>query len=75
MNKSNKMPLLWKVLSTKYGDDIVFVNCRDRQGKVSEEMGFEAELQSKHKVIVYGREDTEPVLYEGSSLKAYSLNP
>ncbi|KAF8515913.1 hypothetical protein JB92DRAFT_2810514 [Gautieria morchelliformis] len=65
MNKSNKMPLLWKVLSNKYGKDIVFVNCRDRQGKVSVEMGFEAEPQSKHKVIVYGRDDAEPVLYEG----------
>lgn len=65
MNKSNKMPLLWKVLSSKYGDDILFVNCRDRKGKESVELGFEAGLQSKPKVLVYGREDKEPVLYEG----------
>ena len=68
MNKSNKMPLLWKVLSSKYGDDIVFGNCRDRQGRVSVDMGFEAGPQSKPKVIVYGREDKEPVLYEGKCI-------
>jgi protein disulfide-isomerase A6 len=68
MNKSNKMPLLWRVLSNKYGNDLVFVNCRDRKGKESVALGFEAGPQWQGKVLVYGREDKEPVLYEGLSV-------
>ena len=68
MNRSNKTPLLWKVLSNKYRKDIIFGNCPDGEGRVSAEMGFEAGTQSNSKVIMYGREDKSPVLYEGSSL-------
>ncbi|KAF8507299.1 protein disulfide isomerase [Hysterangium stoloniferum] len=64
MNKSNKMPLLWKVLSNKFGDQIVFVNCRDRQGRESVALGFEAG-DKKHNVLIYGKHETEPILYDG----------
>jgi len=64
MNKSNKMPLLWKVLSNKFGDQIFFVNCRDRQGRESVALGFEAG-EKKHKVLIYGKHETEPILYDG----------
>jgi len=67
MNKSNKSPLLWRVLSNKYSHEIVFANCRDRKGKVSVEMGFEKGEQSRPKILVYGPDDTRPILYEGSS--------
>ncbi|KAF8585428.1 hypothetical protein K439DRAFT_1632696 [Ramaria rubella] len=73
MNKSSKTPLLWRVLSNKYSDKIVFGNCRDRKGKESVKLGFEAGEQSKQKVLIYGPEDTEPILYEGS-MKYASLS-
>jgi protein disulfide-isomerase A6 len=64
MNKSNKMPLLWKVLSNKYGDKVVFINCRDRRGKVSVELGFEVG-EKQHKILMYGADEAEPILYDG----------
>ena len=70
MNKSNKTPLLWRVLSNTYGDKIVFGNCRDRKGKESVALGFEAGPQGQAKVLIYGPESNEPVLYEGSFFTA-----
>ncbi|KIJ55097.1 hypothetical protein M422DRAFT_23749 [Sphaerobolus stellatus SS14] len=64
MNKSNKTPLLWKVISQKYGDKITFVNCRDRKGKESANLGFEI-TDKKHKLLIFGPNGEEPILYEG----------
>jgi len=64
VNKTSKTPLLWRILSNKYGDKIVFGNARDRKGKVSEDLGFEAG-DKKHKIVVYGENEKDPILYEG----------
>ena len=60
------MPLLWTVLGNKYRDEIAFVSHRDRRGKSSVKMGFEAGEDKVSKVVVYPVGETTPVLYEGS---------
>ena len=42
MVKNNKMPILWQALANKYRDRIAFFNHRDRRGKSSVQLGFEA---------------------------------
>jgi protein disulfide-isomerase A6 len=65
MNKSNKMPLLWSTLGNKYGGDILFYSHRDRKGKGSVKLGFEAGESGKPKVLVYGPGETQPIMFEG----------
>ncbi|GJJ11546.1 hypothetical protein Clacol_005780 [Clathrus columnatus] len=63
LNKTSKTPLLWRALAQKYGNDIMFGNCRDRKGKVSIDMGFEA-TEKKYKVIIYPPGVEIPFLYD-----------
>lgn len=63
MNKSNKMPLLWSTLANKYQDDIEFFTHRDRKGKNSVKLGFEA--GEGPKVLIYPADETKPVQFMG----------
>ena len=65
LKKSSKIPLLWTVLANKYRDDIVFGSHRDRRGKSSVKMGYEAGEDKVPKVLIYPAGETKPVLYEG----------
>ncbi|TDL26700.1 hypothetical protein BD410DRAFT_819350 [Rickenella mellea] len=65
MNKSNKMPLLWTVLNNKYKDQIIFASHRDRKGRDSVKLGFEAGPEKSPKVLIYPEGDTKPVKYDG----------
>lgn len=67
MKKSNKMPLLWSALANKYGDDIEFYSHRDRRGKSSVKMGFEAG-GDESKVLIYRAGETKPVQFQGPFL-------
>ena len=66
MKKKSKMPLLWSVLANKYGDDIQFFSHRDRRGKSSVKMGFEAGEPEESKVLIYPAGETKPVQFMGS---------
>jgi protein disulfide-isomerase A6 len=65
LNKDKKVPLLWQVLSNKYGQDIQFGSHRDRKGKTSLSLGFKAGEKKASKVVIYPADSTVPVLYEG----------
>lgn len=65
MNKSNKMPLLWSTLANKYKDQIIFFSHRDRKGKDSVKMGFEAGESGQPKVLIYPAGETKPGMYQG----------
>lgn len=66
MNKTNKKPLLWSVLANKYKDQIVFFTHRDRKGKDSVKMGFEAGEDGVPKVLIYPAGESKPVQYDGT---------
>lgn len=65
LHKDKKIPLLWQVLSNKYGHDIQFGNCHDGKGKASVSMGLKAGQKKASKVVIYPVDSTVPVLYEG----------
>ena len=72
MNKSNKKPLLWSSLANKYRDDIVFFTHRDRRGKSSVKLGFEAGEENEPKILIYPPGETKPVQFQGDSIKFFS---
>ena len=65
MNKTNKKPLLWSSLANKYKDQIAFFTHRDRKGKDSVKMGFEAGEAGSPKVLIYPAGETKPGQYQG----------
>ena len=65
LHKDKKVPLLWQVLSNKYGQDIQLGSHHDRKGKTSVSMGFKAGGKKSSKVVIYPVDSTAPVLYEG----------
>jgi protein disulfide-isomerase A6 len=66
MTKDKRVPLLWRVLANKYsGTDILFGTHRDKNGKSSIEMGFEAGEKKEAKVLLYPIGSTTPVRYHG----------
>ncbi|EIN03815.1 hypothetical protein PUNSTDRAFT_77492 [Punctularia strigosozonata HHB-11173 SS5] len=73
LTKDKKIPLLWQVLSVKYGKDILFASHRDRKGKSSVSMGLEAGERDQAKVLIYPPGQTEYVRFEGI-LKLDSLS-
>jgi len=76
LNKSNKLPLLWKVLANKYTDKIAFANVRDPKGRTSKALGFPPqaeEAKKESRVVVYASDGSDSVLYSGS-LKYEALN-
>ncbi|KAJ7355671.1 thioredoxin-like protein [Mycena albidolilacea] len=66
LTKDKKVPLLWKVLANKYkGLGLEFGTHRDRKGKSSVELGFEAGEKKESKVLVYSPGSTKAFRYEG----------
>ncbi|KAF7289412.1 Protein disulfide isomerase [Mycena chlorophos] len=65
LTKEKKVPLLWKVLANKYEGKLEFGTHRDKNGKTSESLGFEAGEKKESKVLVYSEGSTAPFRYEG----------
>jgi len=65
LNKGSKVPLLWKVLANRYGDDIVFAIIHDKKGRVSKALGFDIGAPKDSKVIVFAAEEGDGILYNG----------
>jgi len=66
LNKDKKSPLLWQVLSNKYGPEIQFGSHHDPKGKTAKSMGLTAGTKKKtSKVVIYPVDSTIPVLYHG----------
>ncbi|KAF7317761.1 Protein disulfide isomerase [Mycena kentingensis (nom. inval.)] len=65
LTKDKKVPLLWKILSNKYHGQLEFGTHRDRKGKSSVALGFEAGEKKDSKVLVYSEGSTTPFRYEG----------
>ncbi|KAJ3717834.1 hypothetical protein C8R42DRAFT_676719 [Lentinula raphanica] len=65
LTKEKIIPLLWTVLGNKFAGKIELASHRDRKGKSSVAMGYEAGEQKASKVIIYAPESTIPVRYEG----------
>ncbi|KAG6895630.1 hypothetical protein C0992_000304, partial [Termitomyces sp. T32_za158] len=65
LTKDAKVPLLWKVLSNKYKDQIELGAHRDREGKSSEALGLETGGKKGSKVLIYPAGSTKFVRYEG----------
>jgi len=66
LSKAKDIPLMWKVLANKYRDDFAFANHRDRKGKSSVALGYEAGTKKESKVLIYPAGSTKPVLFEGA---------
>ena len=64
MLKSNKMPILWQALANKYSEQMTFFNHRDRRGKSSVTLGFEAG-GDEAKVLIIPAGETKPSQYMG----------
>jgi len=66
LNKSNKLPLLWSVLSNQFSPTMSFATVRDRRGMISKALGFpHKEDHRKPKVVIYEPGKKDPLLYEG----------
>ncbi|KAJ7876250.1 hypothetical protein B0H13DRAFT_2055442 [Mycena leptocephala] len=65
LTKDKKVPLLWQVLANKYKGQLEFGTHRDRKGKSSVALGFEAGEKKESKVLVYSPGSTKPFRYEG----------
>ncbi|KAJ6561210.1 thioredoxin-like protein [Mycena vulgaris] len=67
LTKDKKVPLLWKVLANKYQGQLEFGTHRDRKGKSSVALGFEAGdlVKKESKVLVYSPGSTAAFRYEG----------
>jgi protein disulfide-isomerase A6 len=66
LSKEKDIPILWKVLANKYRDDFAFANHRDRKGKTSVALGYEAGTKKESKVLVYSPGSIKPFLFEGT---------
>ncbi|KZV70814.1 disulfide isomerase [Peniophora sp. CONT] len=65
LTKAEKVPLLWSVLANKFRDNFKFAYHRDRKGKSSVALGFEAGGEKESKLLVYPKGSTTPVRYDG----------
>lgn len=65
MNKKEKAPLIWQVLSNKFKHRMNFGNHFDSEGKSSEALGFETGEFNQNKILVYPVGSSKPVLYDG----------
>jgi len=59
------VPLLWQVLSNKYGHDIQFGSHHDFKGKTSKSMRLKSGKKKSPMVVIYPVDSTTPVPYEG----------
>jgi protein disulfide-isomerase A6 len=74
LSKAKDIPLMWKVLANKYRDDFAFANHRDRKGKSSEALHYNAGTQKESKILVYPAGSAKPLLFEGTCSPSFS-NP
>jgi protein disulfide-isomerase A6 len=65
---------MWKVLANKYRDDFAFANHRDRKGKSSEALGYDAGTQKESKILVYPAGSAKALLFEGTCSPSF-YNP
>ncbi|KAJ7708692.1 thioredoxin-like protein, partial [Mycena rosella] len=67
LTKDKKVPLLWKVLANKYNGQLEFGTHRDRKGKSSVALGYEAGdlVKKESKVLIYSPGSTKAFRYEG----------
>jgi len=65
LTKAKDMPLMWKVLANKYRDDFAFATHRDRNGKSSVALGYDAGIGTESKILVYPAGFARPFLFEG----------
>ncbi|KAI9440791.1 hypothetical protein H4582DRAFT_2127920 [Lactarius indigo] len=66
LSKAKDIPLMWKVLANKYRDDFAFANHRDRKGKSSVALGFEAGTKKESKILIFPVGSTKPFLFKGA---------
>ncbi|TFK48528.1 thioredoxin-like protein, partial [Heliocybe sulcata] len=66
LGKDKKIPLLWRVLSNKYRDELSFGFHMDKKGKSTAALGVKGDDDSKSKVLIYPAGSTKPTLYDGS---------
>ncbi|KAF6753396.1 disulfide isomerase [Ephemerocybe angulata] len=67
LTKDSKVPLLWKVLASKYHGKLRFGTHRDDKGLASAEVGLELGESKGSKVLIYSSGSQDPVLYEGKT--------
>ncbi|KAF9483022.1 thioredoxin-like protein [Pholiota conissans] len=66
LTKEKKMPLLWQVLGNKYSHTaLAFASHRDKKGKSSIAMGYEAGGPKEPKVLIYPEGADKPMIYQG----------
>lgn len=65
LTKDKKVPLLWQVLANKYAGQLEMGTHRDKEGKTSVSLGFEAGGKKGSKVLIYPVGSNTPVRYEG----------
>lgn len=64
LTKDSKVPLLWKVLASKYHGRLRFGTHRDEKGIAESEVGVGLG-DSKSKVLIFSEGSTDPAVYEG----------
>jgi len=65
LTKEKTTPLLWTVLGNNFKGKIDLAVHRDRKGKSSVALGYEAEVEKKSKILVYPIGSTQAVRYDG----------
>jgi len=73
LNKKEKAPLIWQVLSNKFKHRMPFGNHHDLNGATSEALGFEKGADNQNKILVFPVGSDEPIKYDGS-MKAEVLS-
>ena len=67
LTRAKTVPLVWQVVANKYRDDFKFASHRDRKGRSSVAMGFEAGGDKDSKILYYPPGSTMPIRFQGTS--------
>jgi len=63
----SKIPVLWKVLGSRYYKDIAFGAVKDESGSIAESLELgEGNPDSKSKIAIWKKGEEKPVIHEGS---------
>ncbi|VDC05190.1 unnamed protein product [Peniophora sp. CBMAI 1063] len=65
LTRAKTVPLVWQVVANKYRDDFKFASHRDRKGRSSVAMGFEAGGDKDSKILYYPPGSTMPIRFQG----------
>ncbi|KAF8327799.1 thioredoxin-like protein [Cantharellus anzutake] len=69
LTTQSKIPVLWKVLGSRFYKDISFGATKDESGSITKSLGLgEWELDIKSKVAIWKKGAKKPTLYDGKSL-------